>query len=255
MTTLFISDLHLSPERQEIIDLFLQFMNERAKQARTLYILGDFFEVWIGDDYIPEELQNVIRALAEYSSAGNKLYFIRGNRDFLLRKEFEEMTGCEILPDPCLIDLDGKPTLISHGDMLCTDDVEYMEFRKKVRAPSWQKNFLNQSIEERLAFANDAREQSKIKTKNKPLQIMDANPNAILKLMSKYNVEQMIHGHTHRPAIHTIKTDQNPLTRIVLGDWYEQGSVLECIDGKCELQTIENQQISNAVNMASGSRE
>ena len=255
MTTLFISDLHLSPERQDIINLFIHFMKERAKDAHTLYILGDFFEVWIGDDHIPQELHDAVDALSQYTEAGNKLYFIRGNRDFLIRGEFEKITGCNILPDPSIVEINGKRTLISHGDMLCTDDVDYMEFREKVRAPEWQEIFLKKPIKERLAFASSAREKSRIKTKNKPLQIMDVNPDTVLKLMAEYGVNQMIHGHTHRPAIHTIKTENEPLTRIVLGDWYEQGSVLECRDGKCELQTIDNQLTGRHNSLASGSRD
>ena len=238
MSTLFISDLHLSGERPEIIELFIAFMKTRARDADSLYILGDLFEAWIGDDYVPGELRGVIKALRNYTTSGRDLYVMRGNRDFLLGEQFEVITGGQLLPDPFLIDLNGTRTLLSHGDALCTDDVEYLRFRAQVRNPDWQKAFLDKSVEQRLAFANQARQESKAHTLQKPADILDVNQGAVEQFLHEHNVTQLIHGHTHRPQTHTFTLDDKTMTRIVLGDWYEQGSVLECTPKGCELRNL-----------------
>lgn len=238
MSTLFISDLHLSEERPHIIELFIEFLQTRARDASALYILGDLFEVWIGDDYVPRELQHVIAALKDYSAANHELYVMRGNRDFLMGEQFEVMTGCRLLPDPWRIDLNGTKTLLSHGDELCTDDVEYMKFRHQVRQPAWQQAFLDKSVEQRLEFAREAREQSRAHTGRSAMEIMDVNQSAVEQCLSQHQVTQLIHGHTHRPHIHHFTIDDIPMTRMVLGDWYEDGSVLECTASGCQLQNL-----------------
>jgi UDP-2,3-diacylglucosamine hydrolase len=238
MSTLFISDLHLSGERPDIIKLFLEFMTNRAPQSDALYILGDLFEVWLGDDFIPPEAQPLLETLRKYSSAGHDLFVMHGNRDFLLGDRFTELTGCQLLPDPYIIDLYGTKTLIGHGDLLCTDDVDYMKFRHQVRNPDWQQAFLARSVEERIALAKQARHESKKQTSSLAEEIMDANQNTVEQVMLEYDVKQMIHGHTHRPNIHHFMLENEERTRIVLGDWYEQGSLLECNEQGCQLQTL-----------------
>lgn len=230
MATLFISDLHLSEERPEIISLFLDFLDEQASNAEALYILGDLFELWIGDDAIPPVMDPVIKKLAALTSAGLSIYIIRGNRDFLLDKQFEQLSGCTLLDDPTVIDLYGTPTLLLHGDTLCTDDVEYQQFRAMVRDPQWQADFLSKSIEERLAIGKQARMESMARTKEKPEDIMDVNNEKVEDTFHSYHVLQMIHGHTHRPAIHQYVINEKPAKRIVLGDWYQQASILK-VDG------------------------
>jgi UDP-2,3-diacylglucosamine hydrolase len=238
MSVLFISDLHLSSERPDIIELFVKFMNNDAQHADALYILGDLFEVWLGDDYYEPELEPAITALRQFASSGKLLYLLHGNRDFLMDTGFEKMTGCKILPDPSTITLHEKSALISHGDELCIDDTEYMEFRKMVRDPQWQKAFLAKPVEQRIAFAKQARSESISKTQQKELDIMDVNQNAVEKLMADHGVELLIHGHTHRPNTHRFNVAGKSMTRIVLGDWYEHGSVLTCDKKECELKSF-----------------
>lgn len=238
MNVLFISDLHLSAERPDIIRLFVDFLSSEARTADALYILGDLFEVWLGDDYCEPGLQPAIEALKVYSSTGKPLYVIHGNRDFLMGSDFEKQTGCRILADPTLITLHGDKALISHGDELCIDDIEYMKFRKMVRDPEWQHSFLAKPIEERITFARQARSESLNQTQQKAMDIMDVNQTAVENLMISHQVDLLIHGHTHRPNTHHFDLNGKPHTRIVLGDWYEHGSVLTCKQGRCDLHTI-----------------
>ncbi|MGH8369747.1 MAG: UDP-2,3-diacylglucosamine diphosphatase [Gammaproteobacteria bacterium] len=226
MTTLFISDLHLDPVRPQITDAFLQFLTDEARRAESLYILGDFFEVWIGDDDPDPHHARVMTGLRELSDAGVPVYFMHGNRDFLIGEGFAKLTGCRILPDPTLIELQGTPTLLMHGDTLCTDDTEYQRFRSMVRDPAWQQTFLSKPLEERRAFAAKARSESQSQTRQKAESIMDVNQQAVEKIMLQHDVTRLIHGHTHRPAIHHFTSGSKPSTRIVLGDWYEQKSLL-----------------------------
>lgn len=230
MATLFISDLHLSEDRPEIISKFLAFLDNLASQADALYILGDLFEVWIGDDAIPAAMSPVIDGLASVTAFGTPVYVMVGNRDFLLGEQFEKLTGCTIIEDPSTIDLYGEPTLILHGDTLCTDDEDYQQFRTMVRDPDWQSDFLSKSVEERAIIGKQARQESMARTKEKPEDIMDVNRETVIDFFKKYNVSQMIHGHTHRPAIHQLDIDGRSVKRIVLGDWYDQASILE-VDG------------------------
>jgi UDP-2,3-diacylglucosamine hydrolase len=239
MATLFISDLHLCADRPAITQLFLEFLKRDARTAEALYILGDLFEYWVGDDAteFPDMLP-IIHGLHELSDSGVPVFAMHGNRDVLLREGFEQATGARLLPDPTVIDLYGWPTLISHGDYLCTDDVEYQEFRRMVRDREWQDRFLARELDEREAVIRTYREVSRNNIATKSLEIMDVNEDAVRDAMREYGVTRLIHGHTHRPAIHEFELDGAPAKRIVLGDWYEQGSVLRCTPAGCELQGL-----------------
>ena len=226
-TTLFISDLHLCGARPAITGLFLDFLRRRARASDALYILGDLFEYWIGDEAVEqEEFRSIIRGLRELTASGTPVFVMHGNRDFLMGDGFEKATGGRLLKDPAHIDLYGTPTLLMHGDSLCTDDIEYMTFRAKVRNPAWQKEFLGKSVAERDRIVHDFREISKNSTAAKKPEIMDVNQKAVESVMRKHHVQRLIHGHTHRPKEHVFNLDGRPARRMVLGDWYEQGSVL-----------------------------
>ena len=226
-TTLFISDLHLCDQRPAITRLFLGFLAGEARAADALYILGDLFEFWVGDDATGEnEFRRVIDGLAGLTRAGVPLHMMYGNRDFLMRKRFEEVTGGRLILDPLRIELYGEPTLLMHGDLLCTADTDYMKFRAMVRDPVWQGDFLAKSLVERNGIFNNYREISKATTTKKPPEIMDVAQSTVENVMRQYNVRRLIHGHTHRPGEHAFTLDGAPARRMVLGAWYEQGSVL-----------------------------
>lgn len=225
-SVLFISDLHLDPERPDITRLFLDFLATEARSAGALYILGDLFEAWIGDDDPSPHHAGVQDALAALTQGGIPTFFMHGNRDFLVGEDFASRTGVQLLPDPTVISLYGQPTLLMHGDTLCTDDTQYQEFRSMVRDAAWQEEFLAQPLAARQAFAEKARKESKASQSGKAMDIMDANQQAIEKAMREHDVRRLIHGHTHRPGIHTFSLDGKTHQRIVLGDWYTQGSVL-----------------------------
>jgi UDP-2,3-diacylglucosamine hydrolase len=226
-TTLFISDLHLCGARPAITGLFLDFLRRRARTSDALYILGDLFEYWIGDEAVEqEEFRSIIRGLRELTASGTPVFVMHGNRDFLMAHDFEQSTGVRLLKDPTHVDLYGTPTLLMHGDSLCTDDTEYMTFRAQVRNPAWQKEFLGKSIAERDRIVHDFREISKNSTAAKKPEIMDVNQQAVESIMRENRVQHLIHGHTHRPTEHVFNLDGRPARRMVLGDWYEQGSVL-----------------------------
>ena len=231
-TTLFISDLHLCDQRPAITRLFLGFLAGEARTADALYILGDLFEFWVGDDATGEnEFRRVIDGLAGLTRAGVPLRMMYGNRDFLMRKRFEEVTGGRLILDPLRIELYGEPTLLMHGDLLCTADTDYMKFRAMVRDPAWQGDFLAKSLAERNGIFNNYREISKATTTKKPPEIMDVAQSAVENVMRRHNVRRLIHGHTHRPGEHVFTLDGAPARRMVLGAWYEQGSVLR-VDAK-----------------------
>ena len=238
MATLFISDLHLSAERPDITALFIQFLNNEARQAESLYILGDLFEAWLGDDMVLPEYVDAIAAMKALSDSGVPVFIMHGNRDFLLGEKFTAMSGTTLLEDPTRIDLYGKPTLLLHGDTLCTDDVKYQQFRAMVRNPAWQQQMLALRPQERLKLAKEYREMSQAETGNKAEDIMDVNQHTLEQVMQSEGIYRMIHGHTHRPAIYEFKIDSQAAQRIVLGDWYEQGSVLVCDEKGCELQGL-----------------
>ncbi len=238
MAILFISDLHLSAERPAITDLFIRFLQQDAPGAEALYILGDLFEAWLGDDMVLPEYGRAIAAMKTLSDRGVPIHVMHGNRDFLLGEAFARQSGATLLEDPATVDLYGTPTLLLHGDTLCTDDVEYQKFRAMVRNPDWQAALLARSPEQRLALAREYREMSQAEIGNKAEAIMDVNPQAVERLMRETGVYRMIHGHTHRPGIHEFAVNGNLATRIVLGDWYEQGSVLRCTGTGCQLQPL-----------------
>lgn len=230
MTTLFISDLHLDESRPEITQLFLDFLKRDAINAEALYILGDFFEAWVGDDDDSTLGLQVSQSLRELGDSGVPVFFMRGNRDFLIGHDFAHRAGLSILPDPCVLELYGKPTLLMHGDLLCSDDVAYQTFRAQVRSDAWQSQFLAQPLAARQAFAAQARSASKQHQSGlmneQQENIMDVTQSTVLSLMKRFGVNRLIHGHTHRPDIHQFYLDDISSSRIVLGDWYTQGSVL-----------------------------
>ncbi len=227
--TLFISDLHLNPERPDTGRVFIKFLQTRASRATGLYILGDLFELWLGDDAILPAYQPFIDAMRTLTDSGVPLYIMRGNRDFLLGDDFQSMTGAQLLSDPAVIDLDGIPTLLMHGDLLCTDDVAYQQFRIMVHDPEWRKTLLGKSMSERLELARQLRRESRTATGQKSAEIMDVNQQAVEKMMRSHKVFSLVHGHTHRPAEHHFKLDGKPATRFVLPEWGEKGGGL-CYD-------------------------
>jgi len=227
MTTLFISDLHLDPARPQITDLFGRFIDTQARKADALYILGDLFEAWVGDDDPSDVGGFVAGKLHGLRDAGVPVYFMRGNRDFLLGDDYARRAGMTILPDPAVVLLHGKPALLMHGDLLCTDDVAYQQFRAQTRDPGWQRQFLSQPLPVRQAFAEQARaasmaHQSGLQSQGLMEAITDVAPETVDATLARYGIGMLIHGHTHRPNVHAHAGG----TRIVLGDWYEQGSVL-----------------------------
>lgn len=238
MATLFISDLHLDPQRPAITTLFLDFLKRRAAKAEALYILGDLFEAWIGDDDDAQLGREVASALSDLTAQGVAVYLVHGNRDFLLGERFAASSGVQLLPETTVIDLYGTPTLIMHGDTLCTDDVAYQAFRAQVRSPQWQSQLLTRPLAERRQIARQLREGSQQATRQKASEITDVNPDAVVRTMREHGVYRLIHGHTHRPATHELLIDGRPAQRIVLGDWYEQGSVLSCDTGGCRLEGL-----------------
>lgn len=238
MSTLFISDLHLDDSRPEISSLFLDFLKHDAVQTQALYILGDLFEAWVGDDDNSDLGKTITQALCELSEKDIPIFFMRGNRDFLIGQDFAKRAGLQILADPCVLELYGKPTLLMHGDLLCSDDIAYQAFRSQVRSDAWQAQFLSQPLAARQAFATQARAASKQHQSGlineQQENIMDVTQTTVHALMKRYGVTRLIHGHTHRPAIHQFHNEETSLQRIVLGDWYSQGSVLEVnADGDC----------------------
>ncbi len=245
MTTLFISDLHLDASRPAITELFGRFVRREAKSADALYLLGDLFEAWVGDDDPSEVGAYVASTLREVADAGVPVYFIRGNRDFLVGQDYALRAGFRVLPDPTVVTLYGKPTLLMHGDLLCTDDVAYQAFRTQTRDPAWQEKFLSQPLPARLAFAAQARaasqaHQSGMKNKNNAQfeTVTDVTPSAVEATFTRFGIDTLIHGHTHRPKMHTLQVNGRDCQRIVLGDWYEQGSVLRVNADDMQLESL-----------------
>lgn len=239
MHTLFIADLHLDERRPHITALFERYLaSDEARQADAVYILGDLVEAWIGDDddaTLPNQIANATRALCD---AGVPVYFMVGNRDFLLGESFATRAGMTLLDDGTVHDLYDRPTLLMHGDVLCTDDIAYQTVRKQVRTPEWKAQILSMPLEARRAFAAKAREDSKAHTGSTMETIMDVNQEAVANAMREAGVTRLIHGHTHRPAIHTFELDGRPAERIVLGDWYDHGSVLRVSPEGVELRGL-----------------
>ncbi len=239
MHTLFISDLHLDPSRPDITALFERYLDsEEVRQAAALYILGDLVEAWIGDDDDAELPARIARATRRLADAGVPVYFMAGNRDFLLGQAYAERAGLQLLQDGAVHDIHGRPTLLMHGDVLCTDDVAYQTVRRQVRTPEWAAQILAMPLEARRAFAAKARQDSRDHTGSTGETIMDVNEQAVAAAMRQAGATRLVHGHTHRPAVHRFALDGQAAERIVLGDWYEQGSVLR-IDGEgAELRSM-----------------
>ena len=227
MTTLFISDLHLEAKRPEIGEQFLAFLAGRARDADALYILGDLFEAWLGDDDPNPYYAEMKSAIRELADGGVPVFFMHGNRDFMIGDDFAAETGVTVLGDPHVVELHGEKVLLSHGDALCTDDVEYQQVRAMTRNPEWQAMMMAKTIEERIAFALQAREQSMARHGTMDEEIADVNRGAVRRTIRDHSVDILLHGHTHRPAVHSLELDGRPAQRIVLGDWYDQGSMVE----------------------------
>ncbi|HVV67876.1 MAG TPA: UDP-2,3-diacylglucosamine diphosphatase [Gammaproteobacteria bacterium] len=224
--TLFISDLHLEASGPQITQCFFNLLKTQARQADAVYILGDLFEVWIGDDDATPFNQSVMAAIQALTATGIPVYFLRGNRDFLIGEDFCKKTGCQLLTDPCKILLYGIPIVLTHGDMLCTEDTRHQKFRHYALNPRYQGFFLHLPLTLRRMLARWIRGFSKRHTGRTAYQIMDVTPNAVANLLRKEQATQMIHGHTHRAHIHTLEVDGKASQRIVLGDWHQHGSVL-----------------------------
>ncbi len=238
MTTLFISDLHLEASHPEIGDQFLSFLGGEAREAETLYILGDLFEAWLGDDDPNPYYQQMKFALRALVDEGVPVQFMHGNRDFMIGEQFSAETGVTLLGDPMTVMLYGSKVLLSHGDSLCTDDLEYQQVRAMTRNPDWQAMMRSKSIEERIAFAIEARKQSLARGETLTDEIMDVNQEAVIAMLREHEVDTLLHGHTHRPAVHPVGLGERVATRIVLGDWYDQGSVVRWDQDGPRLETI-----------------
>lgn len=233
--TYFIADLHLSAERPDITSCLMQFLESDAKEADALYVLGDLFEVWIGDDDVTPFNTAIAEAFSTLSQQV-PIYFMHGNRDFAIRKGWTDKAGMTLINEPTVIDLYGTPTLITHGDELCTRDVAYQRFRKKSRSWWWPRLMLALPLAYRRRVAKNGRAESKENQKHLKPDIMDVTPDEVVKVMELHKVQQLIHGHTHRPNIHTLTANGKPATRIVLGDWYDQGSSLRVSREAIKLQ-------------------
>jgi UDP-2,3-diacylglucosamine hydrolase len=226
LAALFISDLHIDASRPAIAEQFLKFLGTEAKDADALYILGDLFESWVGDDAADTVQAAAIAGLHALTSHGVPCFVMHGNRDFLLAAEFCRMSGAQLLPDPLIVTLYGEPVLVMHGDALCSDDHAYQRLRATVRETGWQRQFLALSIASRRALAGAARVGSQAHTSTMEYAITDVSAGSVAMALRRSGAATLLHGHTHRPAIHALTVDGRPCTRIVLGDWYDQGSLL-----------------------------
>lgn len=237
MHSIFISDLHLCAERPHINQQFFDFIERTASQAGALYILGDLFEYWAGDDDLADHPLNacVAEALRALGAKDTTVYFMHGNRDLLIGREFAQRCGAKLITDPTLIDLDGTRTLIMHGDTLCTDDTEYQKFRAKVRNPDYQAQFLAQPLADRHEQILGMRAQSERSKHEKSNEIMDVSQSAVAEALRSHGYPRLIHGHTHRPARHVHTVDGHICERWVLNDWYQRGGYLRCDASGCRL--------------------
>jgi UDP-2,3-diacylglucosamine hydrolase len=238
MTALFISDLHLTAGDAETTRRFVDFMAGPARAARDLYILGDLFEAWIGDDDDDPRLAPIVAALRELTDAGVSCALMHGNRDFLLGPRFCAATGARLLGDYERIVLFGQPVLLTHGDLLCTDDTRYMTLRSELRSPSWQRDFLARPLDERRQIASDLRQLSATEIAAKDEYIMDVNQAAVERTMRDHDVTLLMHGHTHRPAVHRFELGGRPAARIVLGAWYHDPSIVRWTAAGFELEAL-----------------
>lgn len=238
---LLISDLHLEDARPDITRTLLHFLEQHGGNCEALYILGDLFEVWIGDDEVTPLSTEIAEALSDFNAAGSEICIMHGNRDFLIGNHFAAQCESRLVQEPYLLQSGDKQFLLLHGDILCTDDQGYMEFRKTVRNPDWQQEFLGQSLDARRAFARQAREQSQAATASKAMEIMDVNQDAVLELIEEQQQTFLIHGHTHRPGLHQLELNaplngQEQANRMVLGDWDKKAWFIEISEGEASLQ-------------------
>jgi UDP-2,3-diacylglucosamine hydrolase len=233
---LFVSDLHLSPDAPATVARFLNFLASTARTAASLTILGDLFDYWAGDDDLADPFNaNIVDALRNLSDASVKIFFMAGNRDLLIGAGFADAAGLTLLPDPCIRDIHGVKTLLSHGDALCTDDDDYQRFRSVVRDPAWQIRFLARPLSERKAEIAALRQRSQDEKKIKPLAIMDVNPDSVIVALRQHGAQALIHGHTHRQGLHTLPVDGRACQRWVLGDWHaDRGGALACTANGCK---------------------
>ena len=240
---LFISDLHIDQSRTDIIYGLFQFLERNKNKCEALYILGDLFEVWIGDDAIADTEMAVASKLRDFSQHGASVFIMHGNRDFLIGNEYANQCGATIIYDNHLVKIEDENLLLLHGDTLCTDDIEYLRFRELVRDNIWQQEFLGKPITERAAYARQVRERSKLEMSSKSEYIMDVNQNAVLELFKSHKTSKVLHGHTHRPAIHNIGAQSKncileKAQRVVLGDWNEKGWYAELQANTLELHSF-----------------
>jgi UDP-2,3-diacylglucosamine hydrolase len=238
MTRLFVSDVHLDATAPEAVEQFLEFLGTHAADAEALYILGDLFEAWIGDDDPDPTKGRVCEGLRALTANGVGCFILHGNRDFLLGRDFCRRTGSRLLADPVVADLGGERVLLTHGDALCTDDHSYQELRSTVRTPDWQRRFLALPLADRDLLANQARAGSKEHTSRTIPNIMDVNEDAVSTAYRATRVRRIIHGHTHRPGVHDSSIEGEPAQRLVLGAWYEQGSYIRYDNGRYELCSL-----------------
>ena len=231
MSVFFISDLHLQESRPELTEAFINFLAKKINSEDELYILGDFFEQWIGDDHENQFISLIKKNLREKTTSGSKIYFMHGNRDFLIGKKFCNDVNSILLDDPHELEISKKKILLMHGDSLCTDDKDYQEFRLLVRNKNWQDEFLSKDLSERKEVAKSLREVSKLENKSKDEAIMDVNNLEVLKTIKENSLDILIHGHTHRPFVH----DENGVPRMVLGDWGSHLWYIKSTDGEFEL--------------------
>jgi UDP-2,3-diacylglucosamine hydrolase len=244
--SLFISDLHLAPDRPRIVEQFFSFLAGPARGAEALYVLGDLFEYWVGDDDLGDPLNDsVAKGFAALGAEGTVINFMHGNRDLLVGREFAARSGARLLDDPALLDLHGTRTLLMHGDTLCTDDVEYQKFRAYARNPQNQARFLAQPVASRHAEMEALRTRSENAKQDKTMEIMDVNGGAVEQALRQSGYPRLIHGHTHRPARHLHNVDGHTCERWVLADWYENGSYLRCDASGCRAIALET---ASAVN-------
>jgi UDP-2,3-diacylglucosamine hydrolase len=235
MSTWFISDLHLSPDLPRVTAGFFHLL-EKISGCEALYVLGDLFEAWVGDDNLDDYHLKIVTAFQTLSASGTSLFFVHGNRDFLLGQDFAQVTGGTLLDEQAVIHCGDRSILVMHGDQLCTLDEKYMAFRQQSRDPAWQQMMLEKPLDQRLMIANLWRMQSKANNANKPENIMDVTPDEVLRVLTQYQVTTLLHGHTHRPAVHNITLNNQPAQRLVLGDWRESEGC--AVIGVCDNQGL-----------------
>ena len=233
MSSLFISDIHLSPDRPKLTQQLVDFLTQQTQDIDQLYILGDLFNTWLGDDIVPVEFQQLVDVLSSLSKQGIKLFLMVGNRDFMLGKDFTARCGCEVLTDPTIIKLGNVKILLMHGDSLCIDDTSYQRYRRVTRNRFLQWCFLSLAASRRQAISDKIKQKSRQQKQHKAAMIMDVNPQAVDETMQQFNVDYLLHGHTHRPAIHQLADGSK--YRIVLGDWDQNISYLKYSDGQINL--------------------